>query len=488
MRTRKILLRIGTPIKVLAFILLFVFMFQAVTNLFRIKREYNSIAPLYDLPKDDIDVLLFGSSHINSGILPLEIWDKYGITSFNAGTGDSTIMMNYYEMREIFRVCHPKVAVLDIYRVYLDKKLSGRITLHYFTDNVPISAGVIEGIHDMLPERRDKTEYYLNLYSFHNRWKELTEADFRPDAVFDPNMLFSMGAYMGFYVSTVPTQEPEWIPKDQTEEIPELNREYLLKIIELCRSENIPLLLTTLPYGADQKNQGLTNAVEAIAREEGVPFLNYLDILDEIGFDFMADLGPSTHLNYKGAVKASDRLGEYLKEHYDLEDRRGNSKIAKIYNKSMERYRINVDDLQLRQEREPEGYFNYINSRDYVVMWNAFCDNGLASTGFDALMLQAGFSETASENAKSYCALTRKGETLFDKASSKQINHSEAEADTLFSFGKGLQASQAKNGVHVGAKEYSKGQSDLNIVVFDPRINAVIDSVNINLDTAALTR
>ena len=64
----------------------------------------------------------------------------------------------------------------------------------------------------------------------------------------------------------------------------------------------------------------------------------------------------------------------------------------------------------------------------------------------------------------------------------------EAEADTLFSFGKGLQASQAKNGVHVGAKEYSKGQSDLNIVVFDPRINAVIDSVNINLDTAALTR
>ena len=305
MRARKVLAQMRAPVKALAFLLVFLFLFHEVSDLFKIKQDYSKNAQLYTLPKNSVDVLLFGGSHMKDGVSTMDLWEEYGITAFNAGTSNATIPLNYYEMREAFKVCRPKVAVLDLYRIYYNKKLKKVSSLHYFADNVPMSPGVSEAIQDLLSAKYDKTEYYMSFYTYHNRWKELSGSDFLPWTE----------SYMGsgtiLYGERITGKRYNAISDQQTEPIPAVSEEYLRKIIQLCREEGIPLLLTTVPFSAGARMQRRMNRVREIAQEEGVPFLNFLDILDEIEFDPETDMSRWDHLNYEGVRKTTERLGEY---------------------------------------------------------------------------------------------------------------------------------------------------------------------------------
>lgn len=52
----------------------------------------------YDFYETDetYDVLYFGSSHAVMGILPMEIWNKYSITSFNLSNGGQKLNGDYW--------------------------------------------------------------------------------------------------------------------------------------------------------------------------------------------------------------------------------------------------------------------------------------------------------------------------------------------------------------------------------------------------------
>ena len=53
-----------------------------------------------------------------------------------------------------------------------------------------------------------------------------------------------------------------------------------------------------------------------------VPYINFNDIYNEVGFDYSTDLGDSSHCNYNGAKKVTNYLADYINTNYDLEDRR----------------------------------------------------------------------------------------------------------------------------------------------------------------------
>ena len=77
------------------------------------------------------------------------------------------------------------------------------------------------------------------------------------------------------------------------------------------------------------------NSVQRVADELGVPFVNMMrmDIVDNQTdcYDWQG------HLNPDGASKATAFLGAWLKAHYDLPDRRGDSAYAH-WNDSLARY------------------------------------------------------------------------------------------------------------------------------------------------------
>ena len=94
--------------------------------------------------------------------------------------------------------------------------------------------------------------------------------------------------------------------------------------MELAKATETELLLIVAPYqGIMPSDKMIFNEAEALAKEYGVPYIDFNEYYAEIGLDPMRDCAESSHLNYDGSEKFSEYLGSYLKTRYSLPDRRG---------------------------------------------------------------------------------------------------------------------------------------------------------------------
>ena len=103
------------------------------------------------------------------------------------------------------------------------------------------------------------------------------------------------------------------------------------------------------------------NIREEIVSSYGYPFLNmnnYYEELDIVFEEDFADYG--SHTNAIGAEKCTDFLREYLQEHYDFADKRGDS----AYSSWDEAYRL----WQSEAESARETIRERIANEDYAVI------------------------------------------------------------------------------------------------------------------------
>ena len=118
--------------------------------------------------------------------------------------------------------------------------------------------------------------------------------------------------------------------KETTErqEIPEFARIYMEKITELCRKNDISLVLMSAPSPKNY-NYRKHNALQEYADAQGLPYIDLNLKTKEIGIDWKQDsYDKGDHLNVYGAQKVTAYMGKYLKENYDLLDHRGDPKYA----------------------------------------------------------------------------------------------------------------------------------------------------------------
>ena len=107
------------------------------------------------------------------------------------------------------------------------------------------------------------------------------------------------------------------------------SEEYLRKIIALAKEEDIPLVFMISPYqGIVESEQMIFNRCSEIAAEEGIPFLDFNQMYDELDLDPQTDMAEASHLNYRGTAKLSSYLASWLSEHYSLPDHRGDEQYA----------------------------------------------------------------------------------------------------------------------------------------------------------------
>ena len=133
--------------------------------------------------------------------------------------------------------------------------------------------------------------------------------------------------------------------------------EYLRRIIALAKEEEIPLVLMVSPYHVDFKEeQQLFNRCGEIAKENGVPFLDFNHLYEELGLDPMEDMAEASHLNHRGSVKFSAWLARWLSEEYDLPDRRGEAS-----HESWEQNALFWEQLCANQKlREETGWYDFL--------------------------------------------------------------------------------------------------------------------------------
>lgn len=231
-----------------------------LTELTERKASEYKYQPFYE-QEEDFDVLFMGSSHVLNGVFPMELWNDYGIVSYNFGGHGCFLTSSYYLLENALEYTSPELVVIDCYFLSRTEKMVDMNYQHYSFDSMPLSVNKLEAVYDII-EEGERMDFIWNFSVYHNRWNELTAEDFGSEVTKEK------GAEAKYNVA-VP-EEVVTIGADQKFEGETVNIEYLKKMIETCQSLGIDVLLTYIPFPAAEECQMEANRVYDIAQEYGV--------------------------------------------------------------------------------------------------------------------------------------------------------------------------------------------------------------------------
>ena len=285
----------------------------------------------YKMNKNTIDVLYFGASICVNEISPQEIYNKYGIRSYNLGSEQQNVMVGYYWLKEALRYQKPKVVVLDTMFCFRERHdpVMPEGLLRKCIDPIKWSQNKVEIINDICstyPEQ-SKLSYYLTNFRFHTRWKETTKEDITSKMI----KHFELKGYAPSSDTGPESCEPYQYNENykKTVDIAPEMKPYLDKIVDLCKQNNIALILVTIPEVEDWKNvyrqnlwDGMTNTLNQYIAEHSDVNIRYINFMEKSVYEKMNVHLPKDdiihHGNIWGSIKISDYLGKVLQDQYQL--------------------------------------------------------------------------------------------------------------------------------------------------------------------------
>jgi len=94
--------KIKRIVKTITFVGCFLILFYFIDSILKFKYE-DGVQPMdhyYDLPKDTVDVLLLGSSHMGMNTDPSILWNEQGIAAYSCWGGMQPTWNTYYYLKE----------------------------------------------------------------------------------------------------------------------------------------------------------------------------------------------------------------------------------------------------------------------------------------------------------------------------------------------------------------------------------------------------
>ena len=150
---------------------------------------------------------------------------------------------------------------------------------------------------------------------YHTRWKDLTEDDYKS------NLTMKRGEY--YSEDVFPNWDYPVVAADEKKNMPEEMERYMDLLVELCKEENVELILFCAPFGIQddfddrredlKERQRIFNYIEDYAKEKNVRYYNLFNELDSIyeyGLNDETDWKDSQHLNASGQKKLTRYMAE----------------------------------------------------------------------------------------------------------------------------------------------------------------------------------
>lgn len=488
--------RIKGVVKSIIFLIILVIMLYYINQILQPKYIYrNNIWPItstynqfYRMEKNSIDVLFFGSSVCVNAFSPQEIYNNYGIRSYNLGSQQQNIFLSYYWLKEALRFQSPQVVVLDTrflfeyHPEYILNTAEGMI--RPCLDPMKWSAVKVEAVNDLcsIDESHSKLSYYLTNIRFHSRWSSLTEYDIDMSEV-QYAELKGYSAIADYGPQSYTTFDLG--DTDKYQDFKPTMQVYLDRTVEFCRENDIKLVLVSLPGNA--MNDEIHNSLTKYASDNNVDYYNLCETgnYETIGA-VLPEESVIDHENLWGSIKMSKYIGKLLSETY------------------------NVAAIQDAQWEETKGYYEHmikncelIHISDFAEYLKAIDDQNYSvfiSVGYDAV---AGLTDEMKEALKelgiktdwtnkyrwSYYAVILPNADVLEEISE----------DTLTVTG-GFRGNRSvytitSNGYYTGGTtsitidgtNYSKNGSGFNIVVYDNATMNVIDSVRFDTGVTDVT-
>ena len=479
-------------VKFLAFAACLWAMLLVINGIFQYK-THNYVSGHYFQQKEDtFDVVFLGPSTTLYGVYPMELWNDFGIMSYNLATPGQPVLGSYYLIKEIIAHDHPALIVLDAGRVSTRTVNAQLNYLHDMTDNMPLLSENRLAIINSLAREEDRLELYVPLELYHNRWDSLTEDDWKP---YYKRITYGAGV-IGYQSGEIAQYEDHAV--DSTAGITHTREDELRMIIDLCKEEDVELLLVRLPIcgvyqGISQYNYDMRRNADArvadIARRAGVPFLNLFDEPEEVGLVTSTDSMDGQHLSILGAQKFTRYIGEYLKEHYDLPDLRNDASYDYM-DKLYEEYIAYKWPAALTTSNIMTGFFEFLKQAeedtDYLVVLAVNGDiDGISVAQTSSIMGYGVKMDLTHMSRQAYIAVLDDGKLIYETSPSDYAlsDRFEGEVDGIsVDVRSSVLASEENAQIRIAGAEYAKNQKGLNVAVYNKATGKLVDSRVYTLD------
>ena len=485
--------------KIIVFLIVLIILFVGVNYITRPIwfdwNNYNTTHAFYEEPDNTIETVFLGASITINGITPMELYEKQGICAYNLGTEQQPMLASYYWMEEAYRLHADtlKTIVLDVsmlrrtpeaafYRKALDAMRFSKVKYH--------------AVKDFAGNFKDMLSYLVPVFSYHDRWKSLTDIDFKELTYEVPKYTRGYNFITTRLLSTVDGYQeielPEYGPGSKQEQTT-LNEESLLyfeRMVAFCKEHNLKLLLMKTPVVTSWSVSD-HNAVEELAKKYGLSFLDFNSATyrEAIGFNGAIDSMDGNHMNYSGAHKLTQWLGKYLIQECNNTDVRGQEKYQFLEDELAD-YKRNCISVELEQQTGVRKYLSELLSRNDYTIFITVKDDAASSLskrqkeGFTSM----GLNELAKLTLRdSYLAVIENGTIVTEQVIKQEGDQNENGAGPLTYAGHlldGTAYTLTSGGLYmgnvsscvIGGTEYSTDQRGLNIVVYDQKLQKVVDS------------
>ncbi len=485
--------------------------------------NYYPTRGFYEVENNTIETIFLGASHARAGISPMELYETYGISSYDLSTDGQPAMAAYYWLQEAYRL-HPETldtVVLDTGMLF---EFPVMASYHKSIDPMRFSKIKIQAVRAYTDDFSDFLTNLFPLLSYHDRWQEITDEDFLKLNKEPRPYLRGYTLQTTQWVNSV-TDESQLItpllvvdedeaPSETTVETVEISVGYVDQIVSFCEEKDLTLVLVAMP---SEWNSGDHNAIQALADEYGIDFLDFnVDpYYSATDFDMASDvIVPSEdesirsdlHANYYGAEKLTDYLGQYLIEECGNRDVRGDEKYA-FMEDELEDYNRYTVGIALGEIEDPAEYLSYLlEEEDYEIFLSVKEDAAysLAEEQRD-YFASIGLTELADLGYRdSYLAVIDDGEVLTEERLAYDEDDAEEQAEELdetrtvtvegklgnrvsylLSSCGGPSDAGAVSSCVIDGTENSKNKRGLNIVVYDKKLRCVVDTVTFDTHASA---
>lgn len=325
-------------IKMIAFVMVFVVIVGVLGVAFTPKKSdpgsgiTNSNARgFYGEPKNSIDVLILGDSNAYSACSPMYIWNKYGIPTYVAAEGFQNVTGASNLLDEVLTCQKPKLVVFDVNMLW-----TGKTTLKKVENNL-----------------KNMAYKYLPLAQYHNRWKSMDVKEMFEAKDYTYRSA-SRGQYLSMEVKPF-TGQSKMVKTDVVEDIPEVSRVLLDKLISKCNENGIKMMFVETPT-AKSWNYARHNAMVKYAKQKKIDFVDMNTLEGKYAIDWSTDTRDGgRHLNCEGAEKVSAYLGKYISEHYSFKDKRDSEKYADWNNDYLDYIKYMSGETVSLEAKQSEG-------------------------------------------------------------------------------------------------------------------------------------
>ncbi|MCR4650596.1 MAG: hypothetical protein K5662_02460 [Lachnospiraceae bacterium] len=312
----------------------FILLMTCIIHLTYMVRDYTRLFGFYDLDKNSVDVVFVGTSVTFSSFMPMEAWKEYGIVAYDYCTNVQYENSLRYSLADIERTQSPELIMVDItpflyahyagnetwnddyYELFTKCNLDSR---KYTLDRFALVYEINKDLHGSVV---DYLYYYFDIARYHTNNISFDHID---NAEKDINRGYGYLDHNGgdkFAIEDLITDDGHKV------ELSEREQYYLDKLLIKAAEMDSNIVFYCPPiYFKDPDAFGKKNYLKDYIADQGFTFADFSGYTEKIGLDPKTDLWSYDHFDALGAQKVTRLLSEYIKDNYNIPDRRNDAEF-----------------------------------------------------------------------------------------------------------------------------------------------------------------